>query len=48
MLQCSSDSSSPPEWSCCALYRVARFLHSTLEWDRLVEEVMDMVLEVTG
>ena len=48
MLQCASNNSSPPKWSCCALYRVARFLHSTLEWDKLVEEVMDMVLEVTG
>ena len=48
MLQVDTGMPFQPDWSCCTLHKVARFLHSTLEWDELVEEVLDVVLEVTS
>ena len=48
MLQFDAETPSQQDWSCCTLHKVARFLHSTLKWEELVEEVLDVVLEVTG
>ena len=39
---------SSVDWSCCALYKATQFLYSAFDWDSLVEEVLTMVLEVTG
>ena len=39
---------SSVDWSCCALYKATQFLYSAFDWDALVEEVLTMVLEVTG
>lgn len=47
MPQCVRGVNVDPNWSCCALYRVTRFIHVTLDWDELVEEVLDLAVEVT-
>jgi len=48
MLYDEIEGGSSIDWSCCALYKATQFLYSAFDWDALIEEVLTMVLEVTG